>query len=158
MNNRYGRDIDSVTDVHGREVKVGTDCDAVTVGDFVLGPEVRGDFFRLAFQADAEAKAWGEAQAREAQAREAAEEADAPPFGAPPPECDAGKFGEFPSVLDGRCRCMVCGRCGHHSTNNHQGHYWTWCSVTKSMRKPHFCCKDPAFGCELEQQAEQPAS
>lgn len=73
-----------------------------------------------------------------------------PLFGAPPPGCDAHLFGGYPSVLDGHCRCMTCGRCGHHSTNTHQGHHGGWCSVTKGMREPHFCCPDPAYGCELE--------
>jgi len=73
-----------------------------------------------------------------------------PLFGTPP-GCDAEQFGDGPpSVLDGRCRCMVCGRCGHHTGNSHQGHYWSWCKVTQVMRTPHFCCPDPAYGCALE--------
>lgn len=70
------------------------------------------------------------------------------------PGCDAMEFGEGPpSMLDGRCRCMTCGRCGHHCTNTHQGHYSGYCRVTGTFREPHFCCSDPAFGCELEQAA-----
>lgn len=45
------------------------------------------------------------------------------------------------------CRCLVCGRCGHHTGNTSQGHYWRFCSVTKSMRDFHFCCPDD---CSLE--------
>jgi hypothetical protein len=67
-----------------------------------------------------------------------------------PPGCDAHLFGEHPSVADGRCRCMTCGRCGHHSASTHQGHYGGWCRAERAMRESHFCCKDPAFGCELD--------
>lgn len=48
---------------------------------------------------------------------------------------------------DGTCRHLTCGRCGQHTNNNTQGHYWKWCHVTKSMRTHHFCCPDD---CELE--------
>lgn len=67
-----------------------------------------------------------------------------------PPGCDAHLFGEHPSVADGRCRCMTCSRCGHHSASTHQGHYGGWCRAGQALRESHFCCKDPAFGCELE--------
>lgn len=55
--------------------------------------------------------------------------------------CDA----EEPSVYMGTdgtyvCRCMVCARCGHHTGNANQGHYWRACSVTKTLREFHFCC------------------
>lgn len=61
--------------------------------------------------------------------------------------CDA----ETPSVYaDGNgnyiCRCMVCGRCAHHTGNSHQGHYWSYCKVTREMEKFHFCCPG---ACEL---------
>lgn len=81
VNNSYGRHIDSVTDVHGREVKLGTDCDAVTIGDFVLGPEVRDDFMKLLMQADTEAKAWAR--------QEEAERAEAHGPGCYCPACNA---------------------------------------------------------------------
>lgn len=69
----------------------------------------------------------------------------------PPPGCDAMEFGAgWPSVLDGRCRCLVCARCGHHTGNATQGHYWSACSVTGTIREPHFCCPDKEHGCELE--------
>jgi hypothetical protein len=71
-------------------------------------------------------------------------------FGVAPPDCDAELFGNAPTVLDGRCRCLVCGRCGHHTGNASQGHYWAWCKVTHSIRKHHFCCQDPVYGCSLE--------
>lgn len=45
------------------------------------------------------------------------------------------------------CRCMICGRCGHHTGNSHQGHYWKFCNVTKKSETFHFCCPD---ACELE--------
>lgn len=38
------------------------------------------------------------------------------------------------------CRCVVCGRCGHHTGNTHQGHYWAYCKVTKQQEAFHFCC------------------
>jgi len=72
-------------------------------------------------------------------------------FGEGLPPCDASEWGAAASMLpDGRCRCIVCARCGHHTGNSHQGHYWGWCKVTRSMRTAHLCCPDPAFGCELE--------
>ena len=67
-----------------------------------------------------------------------------------PGDCDAAEWGGAPTMLDGQCRCLVCGRCGHHTGNAHQGHYWNLCKVAHGMREPHFCCPDPAFGCELE--------
>lgn len=47
---------------------------------------------------------------------------------------------------DGGCRCVVCARCGHHTGNSHQGHFWAFCKVTRSIREPHFCCPGD---CEL---------
>lgn len=43
---------------------------------------------------------------------------------------------------------MLCGRCGQHTGNNHQGHYWGLCKVLLSngvpwqqaVRELHFCC------------------
>lgn len=67
-----------------------------------------------------------------------------------PPGCDAAEFGGAASFSpDGSCRCLVCARCGHHTGNSHQGHYWAWCSITRSLRDHHFCCPDREFGCEL---------
>jgi hypothetical protein len=82
-------------------------------------------------------------------------EAPAFPF-APPADCDAAEWGGSATVYGGRCRCIVCARCGHHVANSAQGHHWNWCTVTRSMRAPHFCCPDPAFGCELETSAPVP--
>lgn len=48
---------------------------------------------------------------------------------------------------DGTCRHLTCGRCGQHTDNNTQGHYWSWCKITKSVREFHFCCPGD---CELE--------
>ena len=45
------------------------------------------------------------------------------------------------------CRCLVCARCGKHTGNSMQGHYWAICKVTKTLREFHFCCED---SCELE--------
>lgn len=50
---------------------------------------------------------------------------------------------------------MVCGRCGKHTGNNHQGHYWGFCNAIyepgmqfkDAIREMHFCCPDD---CELE--------
>jgi hypothetical protein len=69
---------------------------------------------------------------------------------ADPGECDA----ESPSAYrmpDGsiRCRCIVCSRCGHHTGNSNQGHYWASCNVDPERREFHLCCPEP-FGCELE--------
>lgn len=85
--------------------------------------------------------------------------------------CDAEAWGASPSWADGSCRCLVCGRCGHHTGNSHYGHYSYGCrvllarireqklagqlsmgeTVARAVRdKPHFCCPDPAFGCEAE--------
>ena len=63
------------------------------------------------------------------------------------------------------CRCIVCGRCEHHTGNSTQGHYWAVCHVQrkfhdlhktkalmdckKCMPDFHFCCKDD---CELFEQ------
>lgn len=54
-----------------------------------------------------------------------------------------------------RCRCIVCSRCGRHTGNSTQGHYWAWCSVTKTMRDHHLCCPDD---CELESVAARQAA
>jgi hypothetical protein len=83
-------------------------------------------------------------------------------------ECDAPD-GATISILDGSCRCIVCARCGHHTGNAHQGHYWKACKVLaerlSASLKPgetlpvaeylkrtsredwHFCCPGD---CELE--------
>lgn len=47
----------------------------------------------------------------------------------------------------GNCRCLICGRCGHHTGNNTQGHLWGFCQVTKTVREGHYCCPGD---CELE--------
>lgn len=52
-------------------------------------------------------------------------------------QCDAPNS---PMYIDGDCRCLVCSRCGHHTGNNTQGHYWALCKVTKTVRDFHFCC------------------
>jgi hypothetical protein len=61
-----------------------------------------------------------------------------------PPGCDS----PAPASLDGNggCRCLVCGRCGHHTGDNNQGHWWAWCTVTRTLREHHFCCPGD---CEL---------
>lgn len=67
-------------------------------------------------------------------------------------ECDA----ENPSVYVLRiengepvygCRCMVCARCNKHTGNSHQGHFWAYCSSTRTMLEFHFCCTND---CELD--------
>lgn len=46
----------------------------------------------------------------------------------------------------GACRHLTCGRCEQHTDNGNQGHYWAYCSVTKTVRDFHFCCPGD---CEL---------
>lgn len=46
------------------------------------------------------------------------------------------------------CRCLVCARCGHHTGNNTQGHYWKFCRRQLKSTKFHFCCPND---CELEE-------
>lgn len=65
--------------------------------------------------------------------------------GMKPEGCDyEGSFSV--SVVEGRCRCLVCGRCGRHTGNSTQGHYWGYCAVTKKVEIFHYCCPDD---CEL---------
>lgn len=54
---------------------------------------------------------------------------------------EAGKY---------ECRCLICARCGHHTGNSHQGHYWSYCSVTGQIERPHFCCPGD---CEINGEA-----
>lgn len=61
-----------------------------------------------------------------------------------PGPCDAT---DPPTYSDGRCRCVVCARCGKHTGNSNQGHFWAFCKVTKGMRDFHLCCPGD---CELE--------
>ena len=54
------------------------------------------------------------------------------------PDCDA----PIPSVYsDGHggyiCRCVICGRCGHHTGNSNQGHYWKFCKVMARYHDTH---------------------
>lgn len=35
---------------------------------------------------------------------------------------------------------MTCGRCEQRTGNNHQGHYWAFCKVTRQIEEYHFCC------------------
>jgi hypothetical protein len=67
-------------------------------------------------------------------------------------ECDAeGASRYVAEVVDGVpryvCRCLVCSRCGRHTGNTTQGHWWAWCKATREMREFHFCCPDR---CELD--------
>lgn len=50
------------------------------------------------------------------------------------------------------CRCIVCSRCGHHTGNTNQGHYWAWCKVQHQMLSYHFCCPND---CELPKPEEK---
>ena len=86
--------------------------------------------------------------------------------------CDAGAAASVYREPGGTivCRCVVCSRCGHHTGNSHQGHYWAFCKVLaarvtaalepgevlaagelmkRACREHHFCCGNE-FGCELE--------
>lgn len=55
------REIGRVADVYDRTVLVGIDHEAVTIGSYVLGPEVRDDLMRLLFAAGEAAKAYSAA-------------------------------------------------------------------------------------------------
>lgn len=90
--------------------------------------------------------------------------------------CDADGAASVYMGPDGSvvCRCVVCPRCGHHTGNSHQGHYWRACKVLaerlRAGMKPdeklsgaewmrrtsreefHFCCGHE-FGCELDPDA-----
>jgi hypothetical protein len=57
--------------------------------------------------------------------------------------CDAPDATRYP----GGCTCIVCARCGNHTGNSNQGHYWAHCKVTKTKREFHLCCPGD---CELE--------
>lgn len=48
---------------------------------------------------------------------------------------------------DGTCHHVTCARCGEHTNNNSQGHWWSLCNVTRTWREHHFCCPGD---CELE--------
>lgn len=67
-------------------------------------------------------------------------------------ECDQFNFSILPNP-DGTtaCRCIVCARCGRHTGNATQGHYWGFCDVTKKIEKFHFCCPG---NCELHPSIE----
>ena len=70
---------------------------------------------------------------------------------APGSECDAESPSAYMMPGGGMaCRCMVCPRCHHHTGNSHQGHYWAYCRARRGPQQFHFCCDDPAYGCELE--------
>lgn len=64
------------------------------------------------------------------------------PFG----ECDAPQprpyyvIGERDGRLIYGCRCAICARCGHHTGNTTQGHFWSWCQVSQRSEGYHFCC------------------
>lgn len=71
------------------------------------------------------------------------------------PGCDFGGDGPGPVYqvgVDGAglpvwgCRCMVCARCGRHTGNTTQGHYWRMCTRSGQLEEFHFCCPD---NCEL---------
>lgn len=47
----------------------------------------------------------------------------------------------------GVCRCLICSRCKKHTGNNNQGHFWSFCQVTKTTLIPHQCCPGD---CELD--------
>lgn len=79
------------------------------------------------------------------------------------PECDAphapGVYAEWDTAtgenITYRCTCLVCSRCGHHTGNNTQGHFWSICKplIKRGYRLDqaavdfHFCCPDD---CELD--------
>lgn len=56
------------------------------------------------------------------------------------------------TFVNGHCTCLICARCGKHTGNRTQGHFWSYCKVTGEMRDFHFCCPDD---CELEDDGGQ---
>lgn len=52
--------------------------------------------------------------------------------------CDAENPSVYFSIHNNGyiCRCIVCGRCGHHTGNNTQGHFWKHCSVLARLYPP----------------------
>ena len=46
---------------------------------------------------------------------------------------------------------MKCGRCDQWTGDNNQGHYWSYCKVTKKIEVFHFCCPND---CQLVAIAE----
>ncbi len=71
------------------------------------------------------------------------------------PSCDAPDGPAYVlRVADGEpvygCRCVICGRCGHHTGNSTQGHYWSWCQVTRQREGFHHCCPG---NCEINASA-----
>lgn len=60
-------------------------------------------------------------------------------------ECPAHPEGH--TRLEWHTLGYLCARCGEHTGNNHQGHYWRWCKVTGTLRDFHMCCPG---NCELE--------
>jgi len=82
------------------------------------------------------------------------------------PNCDAEDAPLYMG-LDGAwsCRCVVCARCGRHTGNSNQGHYWAFCRdqpLTRTTRKgkrvynrqPHHFCCPPPHGCALDEDAQ----
>lgn len=61
------------------------------------------------------------------------------------PDCDAPDGPVYVmGYRDGEvvygCRCIICSRCGHHTGNGTQGHYWSYCQVTGQREGFHMCC------------------
>ena len=42
---------------------------------------------------------------------------------------------------------IICDQCNQATGNNTQGHYWSFCKVTGTVREFHFCCPGD---CQLE--------
>ncbi len=55
------------------------------------------------------------------------------------------QYGERRSTCGCGPRASHCGHCG--GCSSYQGHYFSYCKVTKTDREFHFCCPD---NCELE--------
>lgn len=74
-----------------------------------------------------------------------------------PGACDAEGATYLIAIEEGepvqRCRCIVCGRCGRHTGNSTQGHYWGWCKMRRAMAEFHFCCPG-ACSLDIEAVAE----
>lgn len=55
-------------------------------------------------------------------------------------------WADEPDMLPGAGDGLVCERCGRPTGNEHQGHYFSTCSVTMTEAGFHFCCPG---NCEL---------
>jgi hypothetical protein len=70
-------------------------------------------------------------------------------FGYGAPTYFVGLAGNGEAIYE--CNCVVCNHCGHHTGNNTQGHWWSWCKATKTLEDFHYCCPG---NCQLDEVEE----